>query len=352
MRREGDGSIVCGECGSVLEGAARTLFFQHCATHAVAPQPAFVAPGECTGNTYVGADGRARPHFPRGASSAVKKLIATPSARECNARHVEADVRKLAARHALPSAVTADVLDAMRRVLDARVWTRGAYGERVTAAVVYYVCRQHSQPLTLEEVAAAQGCTPALMKRVCKRVLPVLEGALAVLDPSSWLKRAVHLMVTNNNSSNSNSSETIGSSSSSGSTGADELEANTLSYAQMLYRLVVVPNSFGTGRKPLPVVAAVVALALEIVGGCETRTHIDATIRVLGARRKTVSTRYDELVHYLMGCARKINFGQKVTLKTLPQFGPIILRVSDLPHTHTRTVPCQIHNTTNTTNST
>lgn len=320
MRREGDGSIVCGECGSVVEGAARTEFFQHCAAHAVAPQPAFVAPGECTGNTYVGADGRARPHFPRGASSAVRKLIATPSARESSARHAEADVRKLAARHALPSAVTADVLDAMRRVLDARVWTRGAYGERVAAAVVYYVCRQHRQPLTLEEVAAAQGCSPALMKRVCKRVLPVLDGSLSLLDPSSWLKRAVHLMVANSSSTNTPGGTTP-------TTGHEAEEANVLGIAQKLYSRVVVPNSFGTGRKPLPVVAAVVALALEIVRGCEAHTLIDAAVHVLGARKKTVTARYDELLQYLLGCARKINFGKKVTTKTLPQFGPIILRV-------------------------
>lgn len=127
-------------------------------------------------------------------------------------------------------------------------------------------------------------------------------------------------------SSGNNTTSGTSTSGSSDST-SDSVEAAALCHAQMLYRLVVVPNSFGTGRKPLPVVAAVVALALEIVGACEARTLIDAAVRVLGARKKTVTARYDELVHYLMGCARKINFGRKVTTKNLPQFGPIILRV-------------------------
>ena len=334
LRRALDGSVVCSACGSVLEGEHRAHFFRHCAAQTVSPPPAYTLPGEATGNTYVGADGRARTHFPRSTSSAMKKLIAEPRQQELSLRFAEDEVRKLAARHALSSSVAAEILDAMRRVIasNARVWNRGVYGTRITAAVAYIVCRRHNLPLTMAEVADFQGCTTSALKRAYKRVLPLLGDQVELLDPSAWLKRAAHLMVAD-------SART--SAAAAAATTTDAVDSKVLEdktervhlLAQAIYRLVVVPRALGLGRRPLPLVAATVALAMEAVDARDTFTHLTDTERVLGARKKAAGERYEELICAFMALARQM-VPHKVGRKELARVVPTLLAVCPHDGTH------------------
>jgi len=86
---------------------------------------------------------------------------------------------------------------------------------------------------------------------------------------------------------------------------SEEKMDHVLQYARQLYEFVVVPNSFNIGRKPLPIVAAIIALSLEIEDKKYTYSHIDDTVRILGAKKKTVKLRYDEIIHSVKQVLKK-----------------------------------------------
>ena len=74
--------------------------------------------------------------------------------------------------------------------------------------------------------------------------------------------------------------------------------------AKRIYDSIVVRNNLVSGRRPLSIVAAVIAIAIEAADGLEAGAYIEETARCLGTPAGGVRQRHAEICAFVLSLAR------------------------------------------------
>ncbi|CAM6090713.1 unnamed protein product [Calypogeia fissa] len=206
--------------------------------------------------------------------------------------------------------VPGDKVDQAKQLLESTLdgdWGTGRWVDILVAACVYIVIRQSQLPLTVPEVADCVNCDVVELGRMYNRVLQHLEISLPNVDPFIFLDRAASTLPAFRELNK----DLVRKMKKQGTV--------LLDYAQQSF--------IATGRRPLPVVAAVLSLVVEankvIVG-------IDEVARELHAGIWATKKRYKECQAALIGIGQSLPWAKDITLKTVPRHLPFLLQYLEL----------------------
>ncbi|KAL2635406.1 hypothetical protein R1flu_006885 [Riccia fluitans] len=202
--------------------------------------------------------------------------------------------------------VPGDKIDQVKHMLESTVdgdWGSGRWVDVLVAACVYIVIRQSQLPLTIPEVADCVNCDVVELGRMYNRVLMKLRITVPHVDLSIFLDRAVSTFPAVSKK------------------GKDVMRKISKQGSVLLHN--AVQWFITTGRRPLPVVAAVLQLVLESNSIAVPITDVAAELHAgIWATR----LRYKECKNSLVNVAQNLPWGTDVTPKTVLRHLPFILQ--------------------------
>ncbi|BBN04396.1 hypothetical protein MPTK1_3g04220 [Marchantia polymorpha subsp. ruderalis] len=208
--------------------------------------------------------------------------------------------------------VPGDKVDEVKHLLERTVdgdWGAGRWVDVLVAACVYIVIRQSQLPLTIPEVADCVNCDVVELGRMYNRVLQKLNISVPHVDLSIFLERALSTLPALTKQSR------------------DTLRIVARQGKMLLTN--AVQWFITTGRRPLPVTAAVLQLVLE---ANKISVHISDVARQLYAGIGATRMRYKECKNSLVVIAQKLPWGADITPKTVLRHLPFIIQYLELKH--------------------
>ncbi|KAJ3673001.1 hypothetical protein LUZ60_006375 [Juncus effusus] len=224
-------------------------------------------------------------------------------------RGATAFLKALADRLGLSALRAEEALQLARDATDGSLALEGTlFLKDLSASCVYIVARRHNLPLSISEVASSVGSDPHDLSLLIKRISLTLSlPPLPSFDSGAALERFVK------------SSSLLKSSS---KTGEIIGQGRFLLYCSTKW-------SLSTGRHPLPVIAAVLAIVVQGLGFKEV--GVDEMAGELGVVVSTSRVRYRELVGVLVRVARVLlPWGKDVEEGNLVGNLPVLIRLMEL----------------------
>ncbi|KAG6550740.1 hypothetical protein Mapa_007644 [Marchantia paleacea] len=226
-----------------------------------------------------------------------------------NERHKLETMRKVQ-RISAQLRVPGDKVDEVKHLLERTVdgdWGTGRWVDVLVAACVYIIIRQSQLPLTIPEVADCVNCDVVELGRMYNRVLQKLNISVPHVDLSIFLERALSTLPALTKQSR------------------DTLRIVTRQGKMLLTN--AVQWFITTGRRPLPVIAAVLQLVLD---ANKISVHISDVARELYAGLGATRLRYKECKNSLVVVAQNLPWGVDITPKTVLRHLPFIIQYMEL----------------------
>lgn len=285
------GIMACDNCGRVFDDVETYLGAHHQEGHVMERGGTFVKSSETGALAACGLGGS---HF----HSANREDV--------NKRDVMNKMKEISAILRVPHEKVEDVKFMLERLLDGE-WGQGRWIEVLVGACIYVAIRQSRLPLTLVEVASSVDCGVAELGRMYRRVLESLELELPETDPLVFMERAMSSLAL--------------------SKGINRDLARAMSKQGSLLLECSQQWFIITGRRPLPVVAAVLALVAE---ANQVKLDFDDVVREVYTHPRTSKMRLTELKEALVGVGQKLPWGKDITAKTLEKHLPFLLKFLEL----------------------
>ncbi|KAL2349362.1 hypothetical protein Fmac_003362 [Flemingia macrophylla] len=274
IRDEDTGNLVCSSCGVVQQ------FDQFDAQIGGidGPQGTFVHVGTTgSGNAY---------------SYRQRKLFAAQNA-----------IDELAYRLGL-SSKSLEIRTMISAITDGE-FGQGDWFSVLVGACAYVVMRRDDRPLPMAEVAPAVGCGVYDLGRMILRVVDFLD-----LRPDFPEFDMVHSL-----------ERTIRNCACFASVERDVAERMK---KQGVFLLQCAVKWFlSTGRRPIPLVVAVLVFVAELNG---VGVRMDELAREVHARVSTCRARYKELLETLVKAAQELPWGKEVTIKNIVRNAPFVIQ--------------------------
>ncbi|CAI0444831.1 unnamed protein product [Linum tenue] len=284
-RDDTTGSLVCESCGTVQE-------FRNFEDRAVGP-------GGVQQGSYVrvGTSGT-------GGSLAYKEKKVY-------------EANKLIDEIALRLNLSGRSLNEIRSMID-RI-TEGEYGSGdwfhvLIGACSYVEMRIQNKAFSIGEVSEAVGCDIYELGRMVARVVEHLELRLPEFD----IVNAFERVVTNLATLGRVDSDMVG-----------RVRKQGVFLIQCAIKWFLT-----TGRRPLPVVAAVFVLVAELNGIKDVK--LEDVAKDVNASVITARLRYKELLEKLVEVAQALPWGKNVTVKNVVKNAPLVIRYMELKSTNSR----------------
>lgn len=282
------GILACDNCGRVFDDVETYLGSHHQAGHVLERGGTYVKPGE---DGSLAACGLAGP-----------LLHSSANRDEMNRREVMKKMKEITAVLRVPHERVEDVKFMLERLLDGE-WGQGRWIEVLVGACIYVAIRQSRLPLTLVEVASSVDCGIVELGRMYRRVLDSLELELPETDPVVFLERAIASLAKTK--------------------GIERDFIRKMSKQGGLLLECSQQWFITTGRRPLPVVAAVITLVAD---ANQIKLNLDDVVREVYSHPRTSRMRLTELKEALVGVGQKLPWGKDITLKTLDKHLPFLLQ--------------------------
>ncbi|KAH9532897.1 hypothetical protein CY35_18G023700 [Sphagnum magellanicum] len=293
------GVIACDVCGRVVNEMETQLASKHQMGHVMERGGTFVAAEDtgaiAAGGVSVYGDGSA--------ANLHRNFI---NRQEMNKMEVMKTMRRITSVLRVPTEKVRDVKFMLESVLE-NEWGQGRWIEILVGACIYIAIRQSQLPLTLLEVAATVDCNVVELAQMYQRVLKALEIDLPDTDLVVFLDRAISTLSTVKK------------------LGKDM--TRQLSKQGGLLLECAREWFISTGRRPLPVVAAVLALVLD---ANQIDVNFDEVVRELYSNNETSKARLKELQEALVGVGKNLPWGQDITVKTLRRHMPFLLQYLEM----------------------
>lgn len=200
-----------------------------------------------------------------------------------------------------------DVNIMIRRITEDE-YGQGRWFSVLTGACSYIVMRMDSKVLPMEEVASTVGCDVFEMGRMVNRVVDFLDLELPELSIVNWFEKAVR-----------DSSRLADVS--------EDTISRMLKQGTLLLQCLV--NWFvTTGRRPMPVVAAVLVFVAELNG---ITIRLDDVAKELRVALKTCKLRHRELLERLVRVAQAtLPWGKDVNMKNIMRNASSVIQYIEL----------------------
>ncbi|CAH9131037.1 unnamed protein product [Cuscuta epithymum] len=196
----------------------------------------------------------------------------------------------------------------MVRKITEEEYGNGRWFSVLVGACSYVVMRRDSKVLTMEEVGKSVGCDIFEMGRMVKRVVDFLDLEL----PEFNLVNSFELAITNSPSLTEVSEDTI---------------SRMLKQGTFLVQCLI-NWSVTTGRRPMPIVAAVLVFVSELN---QTPIKIDDVANELDVVLHTCKLRYKELLERLVKVAKTaLPWGKDVNMKNIMTNAPSVIQYLEL----------------------
>lgn len=201
-----------------------------------------------------------------------------------------------------------DVRDMVRAVTEGE-FGQGEWFAVLIGACAYVVMRRENQSLPIAEAASVVGCDDHELGRMVARVVDFLElrGEFPVYDIVVAYERAVRSF--------------------SGFSRLPRDRIETMRKQGMFLIQCAVKWFLTTGRRPLPVVAAVLVLVAKL-------NHVELEIsdvsEELHAAVATSKLRYKELLEALVEVSRALPWGKDVTVKNVLKNAPFVIQYMEM----------------------
>lgn len=286
------GIMACDNCGRVFDDVETYLGAHHQAGHVMERGGTFVKSTETGALAACGLGG--------------SSLFRSANREEVNKRDVINKMKEVTAILRVPNEKVEDVKFMLERLLDGE-WGQGRWIEVLVGACIYVAIRQSRLPLTLVEVASSVDCGIVELGRMYRRVLESLELELPETDSLVFLERAISSLAH--------------------SKGIDRDLTRSMSKQGSLLLECSQQWFIITGRRPLPVVAAVLALVAD---ANQVKLDFDDVVGELYSHPRTSRLRLTELKDALVGVGQKLPWGKDITVKTLDKHLPFLLKFLEL----------------------
>ncbi|KAH8934288.1 hypothetical protein BDL97_18G074900 [Sphagnum fallax] len=290
------GVIACDVCGRVVNEMETQLASKHQMGHVMERGGTFVAAEDtgaiAAGGVSIYGDGSA--------ANLHRNFI---NRQEMNKMEVMKTMRRITSVLRVPTEKVRDVKFMLESVLE-NEWGQGRWIEILVGACIYIAIRQSQLPLTLLE--ATVDCNVVELAQMYQRVLKALEIDLPDTDLVVFLDRAISTLSTVK-------------------LGKDM--TRQLSKQGGLLLECAREWFISTGRRPLPVVAAVLALILD---ANQIDVNFDEVVRELYSNNETSKARLKELQEALVGVGKNLPWGQDITVKTLRRHMPFLLQYLEM----------------------
>lgn len=191
--------------------------------------------------------------------------------------------------------------------------TEGEFGQGnwftvLIGACAYVVMRRDNRPLPIAEVSPAIGCNEQDLGRMVSRVVEFLDLKRTQQFPEFDIVGSFERALRNAPSFD----------------GVDEDDKERMRKQGIFLMQCAVKWFLTTGRKPLPMVAAVLVFVAELNG---VRVKIDKVAKEVHAVVHTTKLRYNELLDLLVKVAGKVlPWGGDVTRKNLTKNAPFVIQ--------------------------
>lgn len=206
------------------------------------------------------------------------------------------------------ASISDDVRDMVDKITDGE-FGLGAWFPVLVAACAYVVARKAGKnQIPIADVAASVGCEVYELGRMVARTVTYLGLQLPQFDIVASFQRAIRSIP------------------SFARVPTDEVEA-MLKQGVFLVQCAV-KWFLTTGRRPLPVVAAVLVLVAELHGVVDVR--IEDVAGQLRVSVKTAKLRYKELLQALVKVAKALPWGQDITVKNIVKNAPFVLQYMEV----------------------
>ncbi|CAI9102245.1 OLC1v1000486C1 [Oldenlandia corymbosa var. corymbosa] len=206
-----------------------------------------------------------------------------------------------------------DVRTMVERVTDGE-YGSGRWFPIFVGACAYIVMRKDKKPLSVVEVADLVGCDSNEMGRMINRVVDFLDLKLPEFDIISSFERAVK-----------HSPSFVGLS--------EDLVGVMLKQGVFLIQCSM-KWYLTTGRRPMPIVAAVLVFVAELNG---VKVKIEEIASELHVAFRTLKKRYSELLHRLVKVAQAaLPWGKDITVKNILKNAPFVIQYMELKSTSRR----------------
>ncbi|KAJ4968756.1 hypothetical protein NE237_015457 [Protea cynaroides] len=217
-------------------------------------------------------------------------------------QEIEAIVLNLRLLPATSTEVKQMIYTITEREFSCRTWFSVLVG-----ACVYLVMRKNNRSLAMAKVASVIGCDIHELGRMAARVVDFLDLKLPEFDVVAHFERAIHKCPSFTGISNG-TKETI--------------------IKQGRFLLQCAVNwSLTTGRRPLPVIAAVLAFVAELN---QVQAKIKDISKELHVAVATTKRRHKELLQTLVKVAQPLPWGKNITVKNILQNVPFLIQYIEM----------------------
>ncbi|KAI3431243.1 uncharacterized protein J3R85_007977 [Psidium guajava] len=208
----------------------------------------------------------------------------------------------------LSSSRSEDVKDMVYRVTEGE-FGMGEWFLVLIGACAYVAMRRENQSLPIAEVASVIGCDDYELGRMVVRVVDFLElrGEFPVYDIVVAYERAVRSF--------------------SGFSRLPRDKVETMRKQGMFLIQCAVKWFLTTGRRPLPVVAAILVLIAKLN---QIELEISQVSEELHAAVATSKRRYKELLEALVEVSRALPWGKDVTVKNVLKNAPFVIQYMEM----------------------
>ncbi|KAL3692437.1 hypothetical protein R1sor_006088 [Riccia sorocarpa] len=291
------GIYACESCGFVSDQAASELGSEFQIGHVIERRGTNIADRDSGANAAKGLmRGQVNRNFYTGVTN-------------WSERHKDETMKKVQ-RITGQLRVPGDKIDQVKHLLENTLdgdWGSGRWVDVLVAACVYIVIRQSQLPLTIPEVADCVNCDVVELGRMYNRVLLKLRITVPHVDLAIFLDRAVSTFPA------------------VAKKGKDMMRKISRQGNVLLHH--AAQWFITTGRRPLPVVAAVLQLVLESNSISVPITDVAAELHAgIWATR----LRFKECKNSLVNVAQNLPWGSDVTPKTVLRHLPFILQFLEM----------------------
>lgn len=186
-------------------------------------------------------------------------------------------------------------------------WGAGRWLDILIGACIYVTVRQSHLPLTIVEVAVIINCDVSELGRMYNRVIKYLDIKLPDVDLFIFLERAI-------------------SSFPAFSDIDVEKKSRMMKYGRLLLQCAF-QWFLTTGRRPVPIVAAILAFLAEVN---EVNIGLEDLSKELNVPAHTCKLRYKELKESLVRVGQRLPWGKDITSKTVIRHAPFLLQYMEI----------------------
>lgn len=186
-------------------------------------------------------------------------------------------------------------------------WGAGRWLDILIGACIYVTVRQSHLPLTIVEVAVVINCDVGELGRMYNRVIKYLDIKLPDVDLFIFLERAI-------------------SSFPAFSDIDVEKKSRMMKHGRLLLQCAF-QWFLTTGRRPVPIVAAILAFLAEVN---EVNIGLEDLSKELNVPAHTSKLRHKELQESLVRVGQRLPWGKDITTKTVIRHAPFLLQYMEI----------------------